>query len=65
MVALTCNHRNLGAVIGRIKVHENPSQITRAKRTRDGTQAVECLLCKYKAMSSNPTCTKQKKKNEW
>jgi hypothetical protein len=37
-------------------VHETPiSKIIRAKWTGDVTQVVECMLCKYKALSSNPS----------
>jgi hypothetical protein len=41
-------------------VHETHiSKITRAKWT--GDVAVECLLCKHRAMSSNPSPTKKNK----
>jgi hypothetical protein len=55
------------AEIGRIKVqgqpgqrvHETPiSKITRAKCPGDVSQAVEHLLCKHTALSSNPSPTK-------
>jgi hypothetical protein len=41
-------------------------QITRAKWIGDVAQAVECLLCKCKALNSNcgPTTSLQKKKKE-
>jgi hypothetical protein len=38
------------------------SKITRAKWTGGVTQAVECLLYKCKALSSNPCPIKKKKK---
>jgi hypothetical protein len=38
------------------------SKITKAKWTGGVTQAVESLLCKCKALSSNPILTKKKKK---
>jgi hypothetical protein len=37
------------------------SKITKAKWTGGVTQAVESLLCKCKALSSNPILTKKKK----
>jgi hypothetical protein len=40
------------------------SKITRAKLTRGATQSIEHLLCKSKALSSNPSHTKKKKKNQ-
>jgi hypothetical protein len=40
-------------------VNETPiSKITRAEWTGGTAQAVEHLLCKYKALSSNPNPTK-------
>jgi hypothetical protein len=38
------------------------SKITRAKWAGGVAQVVECLLCKCKAMSSNPSPTKKKKR---
>jgi hypothetical protein len=44
-------------------VHKTPSsKITRAKWTGDMAQAVECLLCKNKALCSNLSPTKKVKK---
>jgi hypothetical protein len=40
------------------------SKITTKKWTRGMAQVVESLLCKGKAMSSNPTLTNNKTKNE-
>jgi hypothetical protein len=40
------------------------SQITRAKWTRNVDQVVESLLCKCKALSSNPSATKEKEKKD-
>jgi hypothetical protein len=37
-------------------------KITRAKWTRDVARVVECLLCKGKALNTNPRPTKKKKK---
>jgi hypothetical protein len=37
------------------------SKITRAKWTRDLVQTIECLLCKCKALSSNPSPIKKTK----
>jgi hypothetical protein len=37
-------------------------KITKANWTGSVTQAVECLLCKHKALHSNPTPTKKEKK---
>jgi hypothetical protein len=62
--------------IGRIRVrgqpgktvHETPiSKITREKWTRYVTQAVEHLLCKHKALSSNssPTCSPKKELTDY
>jgi hypothetical protein len=43
-------------------VHETPiSKITRAKRPEGMAQAVECLLCKHEALSSNSSPIKKKK----
>jgi hypothetical protein len=39
------------------------SKITRTNWTGGMTQEVECLLCELKALSSNPSATKKKKKN--
>jgi hypothetical protein len=36
------------------------SKITRAKWARGMVQVVESLLCKYEALSSNPSLTKKK-----
>jgi hypothetical protein len=45
-------------------VCETPiSKIARAKWTESAAQVVECLLCKCKALSSNHSPTKKKKKN--
>jgi hypothetical protein len=46
-------------------VHETPpiSKIIRAKWPGSVAQAVECLLCKYEALSSNPCPIKKKKKS--
>jgi Zn ribbon nucleic-acid-binding protein len=45
--------------------HETPiSKITRVKWTEDVAKAVECLLCKHKALSSNPCLAKKKKKQQ-
>jgi hypothetical protein len=43
-------------------VFETPSQITRAKWTGDVAQAVEYIVCKHKALSSNPSLTYTHKK---
>jgi hypothetical protein len=40
------------------------SKITRVKWTGSVAQAVECLFCKHKALSSNPNLTKNKKEEE-
>jgi hypothetical protein len=40
------------------------SKITRAKWTGSMDQEVECLLCKGKALGSNPSPTKQRKKKK-
>jgi hypothetical protein len=62
---------NWDAEMGRIEVqgqhwqtiHETPiSKITRAKWTRGVAQAKKHQLCKCKALSSNPSSTKKKKK---
>jgi hypothetical protein len=59
------------AEIGKIAVGEQPGQIVlknpiskiiREKWAAGMVQAVECLLCKCKALSSNPSPTKEKKK---
>jgi hypothetical protein len=39
------------------------SKITRAKWIGGVAQAVENLLCKWEALSSNPSAQKKKKKN--
>jgi hypothetical protein len=39
-----------------------PSKIIRAKWIEGVVLPVECLLCKYEALSSNPSPTKKKKK---
>jgi hypothetical protein len=41
------------------------SKITRAKCTVGMAQVVECLFCKCKALSSNPSPTKKKKSFEY
>jgi hypothetical protein len=52
----------------RIRVPEQPREIVpifkvaRVKWTGRVAQVVECLLCKCKALSSNPTPTTKKKK---
>jgi hypothetical protein len=38
------------------------SKITKAKWTGVTVQEVKCLLCKFKALSSNPSLIKKKKK---
>jgi hypothetical protein len=40
------------------------SKITKAKWTAGVPQAVKHLLCKHKALSSNPSFTKKKKKKK-
>jgi hypothetical protein len=40
------------------------SKITRAKWTGGMAQAIECLLCKCKALSSNTSSTKKRKKDK-
>jgi hypothetical protein len=61
------------AEIGRIVVQGQPGQIvrqnpiskiTRTKWIGSVAKVVECLLCKHKAMSSNPSSTKKKKKKK-
>jgi hypothetical protein len=43
-------------------VHKTPnSKVTRAKWTADVAQVVECLLCKFIALSSNPGPTNKKR----
>jgi hypothetical protein len=47
------------------KVNETPiSEITRAKWTGGVAQVVECMLCKHRALSTNPSPTKKKKKKK-
>jgi hypothetical protein len=59
------------AEIRRIVVQGQPRQIVcetpiskmiRAKWTESSDEVVECLLCKCKALSSNPSPTKERKK---
>jgi hypothetical protein len=40
------------------------SKITRAKWTKGVAQAVQCLLCKYEALSSKPHTKKKTKKQK-
>jgi hypothetical protein len=49
----------------RQKVHEIPiSKITRGKWTGGVVQAVQLLLCKHEALSSNPSPTKKGKEKK-
>jgi hypothetical protein len=41
---------------------KNGESTEKKSRTEGMPQAVECLLCKCKALSSNPSPTKRKKK---
>jgi hypothetical protein len=42
---------------------QNPSsKIIRTKWTRDVAQGIECLLCKFKPLSSNLSAKKKKKR---
>jgi hypothetical protein len=70
LVAHVCNLSYLEAEIGRITAQDNPwkvvqetsiPKIFRAKWTGSIAQAVECLLCKCEAPSSNPSPAKKKK----
>jgi hypothetical protein len=72
-VAHACNPATWEAEIEGITVRGQPGQIvcktpmskiTRAKWTAGVAQGVECLLCKCKALSSNPSVTKKKKKEK-
>jgi hypothetical protein len=59
------DQENHGLRLARQIVLETPIfKITRAKWTEDMLQAVEYLLCKHKAPSSNPSHTKKKKKKK-
>jgi hypothetical protein len=65
--------RSLEAEMGSMEVQCQPGQIvhkspspktTRAKWAGGMAQAVECLLCKCKALSSNSRTKKKKKKRK-
>jgi predicted transposase YdaD len=46
------------------KKQDSISKITRAKRTGDMAQVVECLLSKREVLSSNPNITTKEKKKK-
>jgi hypothetical protein len=72
-VAHTCNRSNLGGwgledhnwrPAWANSLQDLISKITRTKWTEGVAQAVEHLLCKHKALSSNSSPTKEKKRME-
>jgi hypothetical protein len=57
------------AEIRRIGVRGQPGQIPSPNQSEKWTggvaQTIECLLCKYEALNSNPSPTKKKKINKF
>jgi hypothetical protein len=67
IILVTENRRIMVPVQHRQIVWESlSSKITRTKKwTGSMAQVVECLLCKWEALSSNPCLTKKKKISNW
>jgi hypothetical protein len=56
-------NRGIWFRLAQAQIQDPIQKIIKAKRARGEAQVVETLLSKCKVLSSNPTATKNKKKN--